>query len=312
MLTLHAAVGAGAHDAQEVVVAGAREGDDHAVDALPGDDRVEVAQGADHRQRRTLVAVVPRLAVVEEADEVDAVLGVAGDLGGHGVADLAGADDEHPLLERRPRPDGDPADPAGDRHDEDGDGPEGDQRDDRRLVAEREHQDDEQHPARGRERGQAGQPLAEVEAADAAPRLAVEAEGPQRREPVGRQEDEEQTPTGGSLSNAPFSCWISGTVVEARDDPDREHRRRQQPHRVCRHGGDDAQAGRPARPRAGPAPGRGSAARTSLFEGPVSHVSCIGNTFGKHKRWSSLTARESRQLAVPPLAQPPLKARKSR
>ena len=35
---LDAAVGAGAHDAQEVVVAGAREGDDHAVDALLGDD----------------------------------------------------------------------------------------------------------------------------------------------------------------------------------------------------------------------------------------------------------------------------------
>ena len=41
---LDAAVGAGAHDAQEVVVAGAREGDDHAVDLLPGDDRVEVVR----------------------------------------------------------------------------------------------------------------------------------------------------------------------------------------------------------------------------------------------------------------------------
>ena len=34
-------------------------------------------------------------------DELDAVLGVLGDLGGQRVADLAGADDQHPLLERR-------------------------------------------------------------------------------------------------------------------------------------------------------------------------------------------------------------------
>ena len=115
-----------------------------------GDDRVEVAQGADHRQRGTLVAVVARLAVVEVADEVDAVLGVAGDLGGHGVADLAGADDEHPLLERRPRPDGRRARSSGRAGREDGDGPEGDQRDDGRLSPEREHQGDEQQPARGR------------------------------------------------------------------------------------------------------------------------------------------------------------------
>ena len=131
----HAAVGAGAHHAQEVVVAGARERDDHAVDALLRHDRVEVAQGADHRQRRAHVAVVPRLAVVEEADEVDAVLGVAGDLGGHGVADLAGPDDQHPLLERGPRPDRDPADPAGQRDHQDRDEPVGDEGCDRRLRA---------------------------------------------------------------------------------------------------------------------------------------------------------------------------------
>ena len=53
----------------------------------------------------TAVAVAPRLAVVEEADELDAVLRVRGDLGGQRVADLAGADDEHALLERPPRPD---------------------------------------------------------------------------------------------------------------------------------------------------------------------------------------------------------------
>ncbi len=46
---LDAAVGAGAHDAQEVVVAGAREGDDDAVDLLPGDDRVQVVERADDR-----------------------------------------------------------------------------------------------------------------------------------------------------------------------------------------------------------------------------------------------------------------------
>ena len=42
MLTLHAGVRAGAHDAQEVVVARAREGDDDAVDVVLRDDPVQV------------------------------------------------------------------------------------------------------------------------------------------------------------------------------------------------------------------------------------------------------------------------------
>ena len=253
------------------------------------DDRVEVVQGADHRQRRTLVAVVPRLAVVEEPDEVDAVLGVAGDLGGHGVADLAGADDDHALLERGPRPDRRPADPARragrqDRHD-----PVGDQRDDRRLGPEREHEDDEQHPARRRQRGEAGQTLAEVEAADAARRLAVQAVDPERREQVGRQQDEAaRGPPAGSLSNAPLSCWSSGRSSNAR--------RRPRPRGPTP----------PAARRRPPTPWRRRAARTAgassrrpspdaaaletrrapLFDRPVGHVSYIGNTFRKHKRRS--------------------------
>ena len=153
---------------------------------------------------------------------------------------------------------------------------------------EREHQDDEQQPARGRQRGEAGHPLAEVEAADAAPGLAVEAEGPERREPVGRQEGEEHHAARGIALERAVQLLDQRDVVERRDDPDGEHRRREQPHGVGRHGRGHAQLGRPARPRAGPAPGRGSAARTSLFEGPISHVSYIGNTFRKHKRGGRL------------------------
>ena len=51
------------------------------------------------------VAVAPRLAVVEKADQLHAVLRVLADLRGQGVPHLAGADDQHALLERRPRPD---------------------------------------------------------------------------------------------------------------------------------------------------------------------------------------------------------------
>ena len=306
----HAAVGAGAHDAQEVVVAGAREGDDHAVDALRRHDRVEVAQGADHRQRGTLVAVVPRLAVVEEPDEVDAVLGVAGDLGGHGVADLAGPDDQHPLLERGPRPDRDPADPAGQRDHQDRDEPVGDQGRDRRLGPKLEHEHDEEHPAGGGERGQAGEALAEVEAADAARRLPVQAVDPQRGHEVRRQQDQDDEADLGIAVERTVELVEQRQVVEARGHPHREQRRGQEGGDVRGDRGDDPQARRPPRPRAGPAAGRGSAARTSLFEGPIAHVSYIGNTFGKHE--GSLTHRE-RSLVRPQRHLPPtpLKAREA-
>ena len=149
---LDAAVGAGAHDAQEVVVAGARERDDDAVDLLTRDDRVQVVQSADHRHIGYATAVATRLPVVQEPDELDAVLRVRVDLGRQRVADLPCADDEHPLLERRPGPHCGSAEPAQRRNEQDRDEPEGDERGHRRPIIQRQHERDEQHPAGGGER----------------------------------------------------------------------------------------------------------------------------------------------------------------
>ena len=96
------------------------------------------------------VAVAPRFTVVQEADEVDAVLGVPGDLGGQRVTHLPGADDEHALVERAPRPDGHAARPSAPAGRGPRRRPERDQHGDRRVGAEGEHQDDEQQPARRR------------------------------------------------------------------------------------------------------------------------------------------------------------------
>ncbi len=160
----HAVVGAGAHDA-----AGSRCG----ARARTRRSRGRRAVRPRSRSRsasvpRTRVAVrsvalpcrrrcVPRLAVVEEADEVDAVLGMLGDLVGQRVTDLAGADDEHALLERRSAPTRRRrVTHRASGHQDDGDGPEGDERvATGARGATHEHEDDEQRPARRRERGEA-------------------------------------------------------------------------------------------------------------------------------------------------------------
>ena len=144
---LHAGVVAGAHHAQEVVVTRLGEGHDDAVDVLLGDDAMEVAQGADDGHVHVAVAVAPRLPVVEEADQLHAVLGVLADLGRQGVPHLAGADDEHALLEGRARPHRDPAQPARRRHEDDGQHPEGDERRHRRARARDEDHGDQHQPS---------------------------------------------------------------------------------------------------------------------------------------------------------------------
>ena len=141
------------------------------------------------------------------------------------------------------------------------------------MTAEREHQGDEQQPTRRCQRGEAGHPLAEVVPADAAPWLPVQAEGPQRREPVGRKQGEDQHSDRRVALEWTLQLPEQRNAVERRDDPDREHRRREQRHRICGHGRDDAQLGRPARPRAGPGPRYGGDARRSLFEGPPANAS---------------------------------------
>ena len=63
-----------------------------------------------------------------------------------------------------------------------------------------------------------------------------------------------------------------------------EERRGQEGDDVRGQSGDDPQPRRPPGPRAGFGSGRSGAPRTSLFKGPISHVTYIGNTFGNHKR----------------------------
>ena len=111
--------------------------------------------------------------------------------------------------------------------------PEGDERSDRRLVVQHQHQRDEQHPARRCERRQAVQRLPEVEAPDASPGLAVEAETPQRREPVRRQEDEEQDVDSRVPLERSAEAFEEGDIVEASWPATRPAARRA-PARRCR------------------------------------------------------------------------------
>ena len=156
------------------------------------------------------------------------------------------------------------------------------------------------------QRGEAGHPLAEVEAADAARRLAVEAEGPERREPVGRQQGEEQHADQGSLSNATVQLAEQRKVVEAsRRSRPRAPTPRAAPRRQRTRSRRRA-AWTPCASSAGPRRVAAAPRVASLFEGPISHVSCIGNTFGKHKRRVALKGRGGlRQLAVPAVALEP-------
>ncbi len=101
---LYAGVGAGPRDLEEVVVAGAGEGDDHAIHPLLVDDawagrpacpRTGIRGPSDARLRRGSPSS-------RKPDQAGVVVAVLGDLAGDGVAHLAGADDEHTLRERAP------------------------------------------------------------------------------------------------------------------------------------------------------------------------------------------------------------------
>ena len=146
--------------------------------------------------------------------------------------------------------------------------------------------------------------------------LAVEAEGPERREPVGRQEGEEHHAARGIALERAVQLLDQRDVVERRDDPDGEHRRREQPHRVRRHGRGDAQLGRPGASST-PALRRVAAARraplSSKAPSPMSPTSAtpLGNTRGGVALKVALRCAGVSSARSATLCPAPLKARES-
>ena len=104
------------HESQQNLVRRRREGHDHLLDAVVGDDALEVPAGAEHREPDLAVGGRPRIAV-EEADRPEAELGLRLEALRHQPADSAGADDERRAerLTMPPRLDLGPveSDPAG-------------------------------------------------------------------------------------------------------------------------------------------------------------------------------------------------------
>ena len=237
----HACIGAGPHDAQEVVVASLRERHDDPVDVLRGHDRLEVGERAQDACGRSGVSVSERLAVVEVADELHAILRVLGDLGGDGVPHLTGADDEHALPERGAGPDEEPRHPSADRHQDYGEGPEGDEHRHRSLGSLDQHGDDEQHPARGRQGREAPQRVGEVHAADAAPGLPIEAERPHGDDPVRGEKQKEECATMRTLVERREDPMHQGSVAQPIADPAAEGRSSDKRDRIGRHYAEYAQ-----------------------------------------------------------------------
>ncbi len=79
----------------ELVARGARERDDDALDPVRTDDVLEPGRAAE--KRRNPVGRGVERVVVEEADELQPVLGAARELRRDACADAAGADDERRL-----------------------------------------------------------------------------------------------------------------------------------------------------------------------------------------------------------------------
>ena len=111
---------------------------------------------------------------------------------------------------------------------------------------------------------------------------------PERREPVRRQDDQqEQRRCVGLPWNDPFSAPRSGRWCEFQRYPHREDRRDHERYGVGDQRGGDAESRRAARPHAVLESLRSSAGRMSrrpvLFECVISHVHNIGNTCRAHE-----------------------------
>ena len=103
------------HDAEHVRRRLLREGDDHTLDVEQRDELREPVGRAEDAQVLDLGAARLRLRV-DEADEVDAVLGVLEDLAPQQLADVAGPDDDAVLDVREAEAGGRPRDDAAERH----------------------------------------------------------------------------------------------------------------------------------------------------------------------------------------------------